>query len=69
MLVATAALVLGMVEDTPFFKVLESGVLAIISEGKDFSTVAVGKGDLGVKMFIRGPVDRKKNFCYSVKFF
>ena len=69
MLVATAALVLGMVEDTPFFKVLESGVLAIISEGKHFSTVAVGKGDLGVKMFIRGPVDRKKNFCYSVKFF
>ena len=60
MLVATAALVLGMVEDTPFFKVLESGVLAAIaSEGKYFSTVAVGKGDLGVEMFIRGPVDRK----------
>lgn len=59
MLVATAALVLGMVEDTPFFKVLESGVLAIASEGKYFSTVAVGKGDLGVEMFIRGPVDRK----------
>ena len=59
MLVATAALVLGMVEDTPFFKVLESGVLAIALEGKHFFTVAVGKGDLGVEMLIRGPVDRK----------
>lgn len=48
MLVATVAFVMGMVEDKPFFKVLYSGVLAIISEDKHFSTVAAGKGDLGV---------------------